>query len=81
MTLERTGGNTPIFYSVEMKQMVGAEDIKAIAPVMAVTSHLLSEPKHTGVKGGDPANQLIISRVYQRLVVQKSGSSDYGLQT
>ncbi len=81
ITLERVGGTTPIFYSVEMKQVVDAEDMKAIAPVMAVTSHLQSEPKHTSVKGGDPANQLVISRVYERIVAHHSSTYDWSLQT
>lgn len=80
ITLERSGGTTPVFYTVELKQMVGVEDMKAIAPVMAATSHLLSDPKHTGVTGGDPANRFEISRVYQRVVAQRSSDSDWSLQ-
>jgi hypothetical protein len=81
ISLERIGGTTPIFYSVEMKQVVDAEDMKAIAPVMPVTSHLLSEPKHSGVQGGDPANQLVISRVYQRVLARQSSGDDWRLET
>lgn len=32
VTLERTGGSSPIFYSVEWKQIVGTEDIPALSP-------------------------------------------------
>lgn len=80
VTLERTGGNSPVYYSVEWKQIVGAEDMQAIAPVMPITAHLLSAPAHTGLKGGDPRNQLIVKREYLRVTSQKTGDY-YTLQT
>ncbi len=75
VTLARTGAGTPVFYSVELKQVTNSEDMKAIAPVMPATAHLGAAPAHTGVKGGDPENQLVISREYRRLVPRQSAAS------
>ena len=81
VTLAHVGGSASVFYSVELKQTVGAEDMKAIAPVMPITSHLGAAPASTGIKDGDPKNLLVVSREYRRLVPYRSGYDSWQKET
>ncbi len=92
ITLERTGGSSPVFYSVELKQVVATEDIPALSPpavegqtLMVTREYLRLKPMKAGMSSWslqtEPTNNQLAQgdRIRVRLTINAPRDMAYVL--